>query len=417
MTERLYYVDSYLRRFEAGVVDHDAPSRRVYLDQTAFYPTSGGQQFDVGSLQLAGTDAPLAIVDVLDEGERIAHVLAAGSPEPAPGARVVGLIDWSRRFDHMQQHTGQHLLSALFQELLGLGTLSVHFGEESSTLDLDAAALGTEQMLSVEQRANTAVFENREVSATQEDAAQAAAGLRKASTRTGALRIVSIAGLDRSACGGTHVQRTGEIGPILLRKLERVRQSVRIEFLCGGRATRRARADYAVLSELGGLLSTSIDELPAVVSSRITELQQQGKQLRDLQLELDELRGRERYARAKAGAAEGALVLYQERLPTGSLQGLRGLAQRYAAQPRAVFIAVLEQPASLLIATAEDSGVDAAARLKSALTTHGGRGGGTPRLAQGSAPSVGALEAALGELLAQLGLAPSTESNVQSQPG
>jgi alanyl-tRNA synthetase len=355
------------------------------------------------------------VVDVKDEGERIAHVLAEGSPEPVPGARVFGLIDWSRRFDHMQQHTGQHLLSALFQELLGLSTLSVHFGEQSSTLDLDAAALSPEQLLLVEQRANAAVFENRGVSAAFENASEAA-GLRKPSTRMGALRIVSIAGLDRSACGGTHVQLTGEIGPLLLRKLERVRQSVRVEFLCGGRATRRARADYAVLSELGGLLSTSIDELPGVVSSRVTELQQQGKQLRELQLELDEFRGRERYARAKAAAAEGALVLCQERLQTGALQELRGLAQRYAAQPRAVFIGVLERPASLLLATAEDSGVDAAARLRSALTPHGGRGGGTPRLAQGSAPSVGALEAALGELHAQLGLSPSAESKGQSQP-
>lgn len=414
MTERLYYADSYLRRFEASVVERDAASRRLYLDQTAFYPTSGGQQFDLGSLEVHGGGAPLAIVDVVDEGERIAHVLAEGSPGPAPGARVVGQIDWSRRFDHMQQHTGQHLLSALFQELLGLGTLSVHFGQETSTLDLDAAALGPEQIFSVEQRANAAVFENREVSSVFQDAAEAAAGLRKASTRTGSLRIVSIAGLDRSACGGTHVQRTGEIGPILLRKLERVRKSVRVEFLCGGRATRRARADYTVLSELGSLLSTSIDELPGVVSSRVTELQQQGKQLRELQLELDGLRARERYARAKLGAAEGGLVWSQERLQTGSLQELRGLAQCFTALPRAVFIGVLEQPASLLLATAEDSGVDAAARLRSALTPQGGRGGGTPRLAQGSAPSVGALEVALGELHAHLRLAPSAESNGQS---
>ena len=417
MTERLYHADSYLTRFEASVVAHDATSRRLYLDQTAFYPTSGGQQFDLGSLELHGSDTPLAIVDVVDEGERIAHVLAEGSPEPAPGTRVVGLIDWSRRFDHMQQHTGQHLLSALFQELLGLGTLSVHFGEESSTVDLDTATLSPEEVLSVEQRANQGVFENREVSAALEDAAEAAATLRKASTRSGALRVVSIAGLDRSACGGTHVQRTGEIGPILLRKLERVRKSVRVEFLCGGRATRRARADYAALSELGDLLSTSLDELPRVVSSRVAELQQQAKQLRELQLELDDVRGRERYASAKAIQADGGLVWSQERRQTGSLQDLRGLAQRYASQPKAVFIAVLEQPASLLLATAEDSGVDAAARLRSALTPQGGRGGGTPRLAQGSAPSVAALEAALGELHAQLGLSPAPELRGQNQPG
>jgi len=416
MTERLYYADSYLTRFEASVLEHDATSRRLYLDRTAFYPTSGGQQFDLGSLELSGS-AALAIVDVVDEGDRIAHVLAEGRPGPATGARVVGVIDWSRRFDHMQQHTGQHLLSALFQELLGLGTLSVHFGEQSSTLDLDAAALSPEQVLSVEQRANQSVFENRHVSAALEDAADAAATLRKPSTRAGALRVVSIAGLDRSACGGTHVQRTGEIGLILLRKLERVRKSVRIEFLCGARATRRARADYAALSELGSLLSTSLDELPAVLSSRVTEMQLQAKQLRALQLELDEFRARERYQSAQAAAAAGSLVWTEERRQTGSLQDLRGLAQCFAAQPRAVFIAVLEQPASVLLATAEDSGVDAAARLRAALTPQGGRGGGTARLAQGSAPSLAALEAALGELHAQLGLSPTPELRGQSQPG
>jgi len=401
MTERLYYADSYLARFEASVVDYEAKGRRLYLDQTAFYPSSGGQQFDLGSLELSGSHTPLTIVDVVDEGERIAHVLGEGSGQPEPGARVVGVLDWSRRFDHMQQHTGQHLLSALFQEMLGLGTLSVHFGAESSTVDLDAAALSPEQLLSVEQQANARVFENREVSVAIEDAGGAA--LRKASTRSGPLRVVNIAGLDRSACGGTHVRRTGEIGPILLRKLERVRKGTRIEFLCGGRATRRARADYAALSELGNLLSTSLDELPTVVSSRLAESQQQAKQLRDLQLELDGFRGRERYAAAQAAAAEGGLVWSLERRQCGSLQDLRGLALSYAAQPRAVFVALLEQPASLLLATAEDSGVDAAAELRSALTAHGGRGGGTPRLAQGSAPSVAALEAALGELQTRLG--------------
>jgi alanyl-tRNA synthetase len=304
----------------------------------------------------------------------------------------------------MQQHSGQHLLSAVFQELFGWGTLSVHFGAESSTLDLDAAALDPEQIRTVEQRANAMVFENREVSAAIEDAAHVS-GLRKASTRTGALRVVSIAGLDRSACGGTHVRRTGEIGPILLRRLDRVRKNVRIEFLCGGRATQRARADYEALSRLSGLLSTSIDELPALLGTRLAEFAQQGKQLRELGAQLDELRARELYSRARAARSSDAdLACHFERRVQGTLQELRGLGQSYASQPRGVFVGVLEDPPSLLLAASEDSGVDAAALIRGALGAGGGRGGGTARQAQGTLPHAGALDAALAVIRTGLGL-------------
>jgi len=406
MTERLYYADSYLTRFEATLLGRDDTGQRLYLDQTAFYPTSGGQQFDRGSLQLPGTTASLCVVDVVDEGERIAHVLAEPHVELVPGTRLVGSVDWPRRFDHMQQHSGQHLLSAVFQELCGAGTLSVHFGEESSTLDLDLDALTPEQLLAVERRANGVVFENRELGVAVEQA-EAATGLRKASARSGALRIVSIADLDRSACGGTHVRRTGEIGAILLRKLERVRKGARAEFLCGGRATRRARADYEALSRASNLFSTSIDELPALLEARASELQQALKRERELQQSLDEYRARAQYAQAQARAPGAARICTLERRHTGGLQDLRGFAQQYAALPQAVFVAVLEQPPSLLIAAAADSGVDAAASLRSALTAAGGRGGGSARLAQGSAPSAAALETALATLTEQLGLAAS----------
>jgi len=157
MTERLYYGDSYLTRFDAQLLGRDDSGRRLYLDRTAFYPTSGGQQFDLGRLQPEGTARSLAVVDVVDEGERIAHVLSEPAELPS-GTQLVGSIDWARRFDHMQQHSGQHLLSAVFQELTGSATLSVHFGEQTSTLDLDAAALTPEQLRAVEEHANAGVF-------------------------------------------------------------------------------------------------------------------------------------------------------------------------------------------------------------------------------------------------------------------
>jgi alanyl-tRNA synthetase len=225
VTDRLYYQDAYLTEFDAAVLDRAEGGRRVYLDRTAFYPTSGGQPFDTGALGEAD------VVDVVDEGDRIAHLLAA----PIAADRVRGRVDWTRRFDHMQQHTGQHLLSAVIAERFGHETVSVHFGRESSTLSLATGALTAERVAEAERFANRAVTENRQVKVTFEDAA-AAAGLRKAPDRQGTLRIVTIDGLDRSACGGTHVRATGEIGAILIRKVERVKQLVRLEFLCGERA-------------------------------------------------------------------------------------------------------------------------------------------------------------------------------------
>jgi alanyl-tRNA synthetase len=406
MTRRLYYDDSYLTQFDAAVTGSDADGRRVYLDKTAFYPTSGGQQFDTGWLEVPGPAGPVRrrVIDVVDEGDRIAHVLEPVSAAPlAPGLRLSGQIDWPRRFDHMQQHTGQHLLSAVFQDLLGHATVSVHFGVESSTLDLDTGALSAEQAQNVEQRANASVFANRPVTSSLEEAS-AAEGLRKASARSGPLRIISIDALDRSACGGTHVQRTGEIGPILLRKLDRVRKAVRVEFVCGGRATARARADYAALSSLGRLLSTGLDEVVPNVTARLAELEQQGALLRDANERLDEYRARELYGHAAETATQGGIICSIERRTSGTLQDVRGLAQRYTALPRGVFIAALETPPSLLVAAAEDSGIDAGALLKTLFSTLGGRGGGSARLAQGSLESTSALNAVLAGVHERLGV-------------
>jgi alanyl-tRNA synthetase len=416
MTQRLYYDDSYLTDFEATVLER-GEGGRLYLDRSAFYPTSGGQQFDRGSLRGAGeggaVSAGVDVLDVVDEGERVAHVLGeADAQRFAPGERVRGQVDWARRFDHMQQHSGQHLLSAVFQQVLGLPTSSVHFGIEASTLDLDVASLGAEQVALVEERANAIVFENRPLSVDTEDAATAE-GLRKQSTRSGPLRIVSIAALDRSACGGTHVTRTGEIGPILLRKLERVRKGTRVEFVCGGRATRRARADYEALSKLGGLLSTSVDSVVDSVALRLGELKRDAAALREARESLAGYRALELYAAAREKAGAGAPALHVERRPEGSLQDERGLAQAYVSNPHAVFIVALERPASILLATSEDTGLDAGATLKAALAAAGGRGGGSARLAQGTVQSEAALAEVSNALLAAI--APNGRGEVGSK--
>ncbi|HVN06081.1 MAG TPA: DHHA1 domain-containing protein [Bryobacteraceae bacterium] len=382
VTERLYYTDSYLREFRARVTERSAGGLRVYLDRTAFYPTSGGQPHDYGTI------AGVEIENVIDEGERIAHVAAA----PVAAGDVECRVDWERRFDHMQQHSGQHLLSAVFIERLGMPTVSFHLGQESSTIDLETASLDAAQVLEAERRANEAVFENRALRVTFEDAAETR-DLRKASEREGTLRIVSIDGLDRSACGGTHVTRTGEIGPILLRKLDKIRNTVRVEFLCGGRAVRRARADFDALSRVSRLFSGALDEVPALVAAQLEVARANDKLRHKLETDLAGYQGRELYSATAPDSAGMRRAL--RRLASGNLEELRALAQSFTAQPRAVFAGALDDPPAVLLAASEDSGLDAGKLLKAALTAAGGRGGGNQRLAQGSVPAREALEQVL----------------------
>jgi alanyl-tRNA synthetase len=381
MTERLYYTDSYLRGFSAQVTELAGEGRTVYLDRTAFYPTSGGQPFDIGSI------GGVAVIEVADEEEHIAHKLAA----PIAARAVECAVDWDRRFDHMQQHTGQHLLSAVLEELFRLKTVSFHLGAESATIDLEGNA-DAGAMQKAERRANEIVFENRPVAVSFEDAAQAKA-LRKPSDREGTLRIVSIDGLDRSACGGTHVRATGEIGAILIRKLEKIRTQTRVEFLCGGRAVRRARADFEALSRAAQLFSAPLDSVPAMLAEQLETARAAEKSRRKLELDLAAYRGRELY-RQTAPGADGFRRISQ-RAAAGNLEDLRAVAQNFAAHSKAVFLAALNDPPSVLLAVSEDAGIDAGKILKAALTEAGGRGGGTARMAQGSVPDAAKLEAVL----------------------
>jgi len=385
VTDRLYYTDSYLRKFRALVTDRSADGRRIYLDRTAFYPASGGQPHDTGSI------AGVPLVEVEDEGERIAHVVAA----PVDADEVDCRIDWERRFDHMQQHSGQHLLSAVFVERFGIATVSFHLGQESSTIDLETVALDPVRAMEAERRANEAVFENRPLAVSFEDAAETR-DLRKPSERAGTLRVVTIDGLDRSACGGTHVARTGEIGPILLRKLERIRNTTRVEFLCGGRAVGRARADFDALSRVAQMVSGSLDETPALVAAQFEAARNADKLRRKLEADLAQYQGRELYSATAPDEAGVRRVL--RRQPSGNLEDLRAIAQSFTAQAKAVFVAALDEPPALLLAVSADSGVDAGKALKAALTQAGGRGGGNPRMAQGSLPSREALEQVLGQI-------------------
>jgi alanyl-tRNA synthetase len=384
VTDRLYYLDSYLTQFDATVTERAEDGRRVYLDRTAFYPTSGGQPHDIG--RLGDTE----VADVVDEGDRVAHVLTA----PLAAERVAGRIDWARRFDHMQQHTGQHLLSAVLAELYRFATISVHFGDNASTLDLDTAAITPDEVRAAELRANAVVTENRPVTVGFENAATAT-GLRKPSDREGSLRIVTIEGLDRSACGGTHVRATGEIGPILIGKVERVRKAVRLEFFCGQRAVGRARADHDMVTRLATLFSAAPEELPGLIESQRAELKEAAAAHREVERELDGLRARELYAAATPDAAGVRWVVVRDGNTT---ERQRSLGQAIASLPGGAFVGTTSSPPGIVVAASEDSGTDAAAVLRAALSSAGGRGGGNARLAQGTVPAE-ALERAIASVV------------------
>jgi alanyl-tRNA synthetase len=393
MTERLYYTDSYLRRFTARIAGLADDGLGVRLDRTAFYPASGGQPFDTGTL------ADIPVVGVAEDESGILHRLASPLDPGRAASAVECAVDWERRFDHMQQHTGQHLLSAVFEARFGLRTASFHMGAESSTIDLDGP-LDPHAAAEAETSANRIVCENRPVAILFEEAAQAQ-GLRKASGRQGELRIVCIQDLDRSACGGTHVRSTGEIGAVLLRKLEKVRQSVRVEFLCGGRATRRARADYEALSKAAQVFSAPLDEVPALAAAQMEAARAQEKACRKLELELAAFQGRDLYRATAPGA--GGFRRVTRRAEGGSMEALRAIAQSFTAQPKAVFLAALADPPSVLLAVSADAALDAGKLLKAAVTEAGGRGGGAPGMAQGSVPGAAELDRVVASLTADSG--------------
>ena len=382
MTDRLYYSDAYLRDFSATVLAVSDDARRVYLDRTAFYPTSGGQPHDLGTLGDA------IIVDVLDEDAQIAHVVAKATALVV-GQALTGHVQWTRRFDLMQQHTGQHLLSAMFADEYGWPTVSVHFGDDTSTLDIASPSVSPDTLREAELRANALVVENREISVTFEDAALAT-GLRKASERSGVLRVVSIAGLDRSACGGTHVRRTGEIGSIQLRGAERTKQHIRIEFLCGGRAVARARHDATLLSNTARLFSAAVTDVPVLaeqLQARVVELERDRKRLvTDLAL----FDARARWAATTPD--NHGLRRFHVVLTDGAVREQESLAHALTVLGPCIVLVTSASPLGVLFAAADGIGIDAGQTLRAVLSAVGGRGGGSARLAQGSVPDVTALE-------------------------
>jgi alanyl-tRNA synthetase len=421
-TERLYYYDPYLREFTGRVLAHQTLNDRpaVALDRTAFYPTGGGQPNDTGTLD------SVPVVDVVSDAERglIWHVLGGAAVPAGENVRrvilsgperqsplhgqsseeshieVTGVLDWPRRFDHMQQHTGQHVLSQAFIQTADAETVAFHLGATVSTIDLNRADLGPADLAAAAATANAVIDDGRPVTATFVSQADLAnVPLRRPPKVTEAIRVVQVADYDWSACGGTHVANTAQIGLLKIVASERRGSETRVTFLCGG----RARADYARLQTLAeGLVARFTVGQPELLDA-VDRLLAEHKTVRK---ELAELEGQ--------WAVSTAAALWVGAQPHGPwrvvaqaldcpLERARRVAQTLRGHPGAVvLLGVRGERPQLIFTRGDDVPLDAGSLLRSAAAAGGGRGGGRPDWAQGGVPTVEALEKALAAAVAAL---------------
>jgi alanyl-tRNA synthetase len=399
MVERLYHTDSFISKFRGRVTDVREVSRaagqslwQLALDRTAFYPTSGGQPFDTGSLVAASRSGATIKVAILDVQEEESGEVWHYTEKPlAAGTEVEASIDWSRRLDHMQQHSGQHLLSAVFAAELQAMTVSFHLGEESSTIDLATDGVASSAIERVERLANQLIAEDRMISAVtvgREDAeALLAAGrLRKLPERTGSMRLVEIDDYDLNACGGTHLRSTGQIGGMLLRSMERVRQGVRIEFVCGQRAVRFARRDYVLLGKVSAPLSIGPAELPQAVERLLAEAKSTAKERQKLR---EELAGYHASRLVVEDVIHDGLRVVRRVFADRDAAYCKLLASLVAAaapQTLAMIASTQQEPAAVVMACSKGMRFSCNDMLREELAKLGLRGGGSPDLAQGKAP-------------------------------
>jgi alanyl-tRNA synthetase len=382
-TRRLYYDDAYEKEFKARVIHCEVLPPDVksgitgtawglILDRTAFYPTSGGQPHDLGKIGDAN------VLDVRDEGEEIIHLVDRKPADPD----VNGCINWPRRFDHMQQHTGQHLLSAMFQERFGLPTVSFHLGSEICTIDLRGPR-PTEAMLEgAERAANQVAFEDRPVNVRYGTADQLLQlGVRKEVDREGILRAIEIEAADLQPCGGTHVKSTGQIGVVLVRRSSKVRQDWRVEFVCGGRAERIARHDFQLLRETAEMLSCAPEETAAAAGRALTERDVNFKTLRATQQRLAEAEATITLQTAPHGARGFRVVSRVFEGVPGDYLGF--FATEFSKAEKAIALLAAADGGHVLFAQHPSAGKDMNALLKLVLEEVGGKGGGTRDFARG----------------------------------
>jgi alanyl-tRNA synthetase len=383
MTKRLYYADSYLKEFSATVLEQKWIDKRpaVILDQTAFYPESGGQPCDTGLLQEARV---LSVAE--DDKGAILHIL---DREIASG-RVSGQIDWARRFDHMQQHTGQHILSQAFIAVAQAPTLSFHMGAETSTIDIELPQPSASQMEEAQKLATNMVFENRPVHILNTDRDNLSAlGVRKDSQREGEIRVIDVEGFDRSPCGGTHVRNTGEIGIIFILGFERYKGGTRVEFAAGGRGLKILQKDHDLLKKLARLYSAVPESMPELTEKLLQERLSLSRENELLREKLLEAEAEELFQSAtKTGPGSVVCKAYTDR----KLEVIKTLAQKLTAHPGVVAILGISDACQIVVARSRDLSGNCGEAIKQAAALWGGKGGGRPELAQAGGFSADAFE-------------------------
>ncbi len=404
MTDRLYYNDSFLNEFEARVLTVAGASGgiSVVLDRSAFYPTSGGQGFDTGWLEViadASGSVRLRVRDVAEDEETgdVLHIVECESSSMQAGDAVRGMIDTERRRDHMQQHSGQHVLSAAFEKLYDMATVSFHMGDESCTIDLATDSVSPKQLQAAERLANEVIAEDRPVEirfATPDEARTI--GVRKipAAARE-KLRLIDIRDFDLNACGGTHVRSTGQIGSIALRKTEKVKQGVRVEFVCGLRAVGTARHDFETLTEAATLFSTHIREVPQQIRKAQEEIKGAQKAQHRLLEEVAELQSERLLHSAQQHGGQKLVVQYFADRDMGYI---KMLAQKLTKGGNAVALLACggAQP-SVVFSQTSGLANDMGALMKQTVQAMGTRGGGNRDMAQGGAPDGDRAESAIVE--------------------
>ena len=404
MTTRLYYQDSFLYDFDAEIREVlDSPRPALILDRTAFYPTSGGQVFDTGWIT-SDADAKFRVTEVADaEDGKVVHYLEAMSNDLKPGVRVRGQVDAARRRDHMQQHSGQHVLSAAFIRLYNIPTVSFHMADDYCSIDLDTPAVTKEQIESAERLANEIILENRAVDTrfvTREEAGKL--GLRKLPpTERDELRLIEIRDFDLCACGGTHVSQTGQIASVLLRKVEKVRQGWRIEFVAGQRAVSTARRDFTTLTETAALFSAHLYDVPLQARKSLDEIKSLRKQREQ---SLDELAAAHAAALLAETPEANGRKLVVCTLADRELNFIKLLAQKLTRlAPNAVALVATASPQpSLVFAQSAGQPFDMGALMKEIMSKLGGRGGGSKDMAQGGISNADGIEDALKAVAATL---------------
>lgn len=383
MTKRLFYSDPLMREFQCQVLQCEpstrnsspAPLYEVTTDVTAFYPNSGGQPSDRGTLD--GAD----VIDVIERGDTIIHI----TPASVPLGPCVGRIDIERRFDHTQQHSGQHILSGAFATLFGIETVGFHLGDEYVTIDLDSEELSPDQLAAAERLACEVVFQNRPVESKFWDPqAIDNSRLRKMTNRTENIRLVDIEDFDLSPCGGTHVRATGEVGLIKIIRTERVRGITRVEFVCGRRALADFRLKNTSALAAASALSVHVRELSEAIERLVEQGRDTRRKLERSEAELADFRAEQMYNGSQPMDGSGVRVVSSVS-DGNTIDELKALAHRICERPGAIALlgSTVNGSAQVVFGRSADVSYDMAALLKHILPEVEGKGGGIPALAQG----------------------------------